>query len=117
VTRPAEGLKSAALHAQEVAVLDLFDQVQAGMQAARPNAYVDTSRLIAPNRVFTPFLACRAGEPCNVLAPHGYDAARAADGLHLCPTQLTTIAGVVNAQCSVYSISAARFAEQVAAVR
>jgi hypothetical protein len=87
------------------------------MQAARPDAYVDTSRLIAPNRVFTAILPCHPGEPCNVLAPRGFDAARAPDGLHLCPTQLKTVAGVVSAQCTVYSISAVRFAEQVAAVR
>jgi hypothetical protein len=117
-TGPPGALKAAALLAQEFSILDQFDQVQSGMQAAsRPDAYVDTSRLIAPNRVFTQYLPCRPGEPCNVLAPRGYDAARAADGLHLCPTQLKTVAGVVSTQCTVYSISAARFAEQVAAVR
>lgn len=98
-------------------VVGQFDQIQAVMEAAGADAYVDTSPLISPGRVFAASLPCRTGEQCGVLAPAGSDAARSPDGIHLCPTQLQTVRGVNAPRCSVYSTSAARFAEQVAAVR
>jgi hypothetical protein len=108
-------LHQAALLAAEASVLPIFDQIQAVEQAAKPDRYVDTSPLISPRRVYTKYLACRGKEPCNVLAPRGYDAARAADGLHLCPTQTATVNGVVGPTCTVYSTAEQRFADQVAA--
>lgn len=91
----------------------MFDQVQAVEQAAGADAYVDTSTLIAPGRVYVRYLSCRPHEPCGVLATTGFDAARATDGMHLCPTQEKTVNGVVGADCSVYSTSEQRFADAI----
>ncbi len=90
-----------------------FDEVQTAEQQAGADAYVDTDPLIAPGRVFTPTVPCRGSEPCAVLAPAGFDAARSSDGVHLCPTTSGIINGVVTGVCTVYATSEQRFADQV----
>jgi hypothetical protein len=110
-------LKAAALATAEVTAGSTFDQVQAAEQSSGADAYVDTNPLIAPNRVFAKYVRCRAGEPCAVLAPSGYDAARAPDGIHLCPATPQPVNGVVPVGCAVWSTSQQRFADEVAAVK
>ncbi len=103
---------------QAIATSDIaaaFDQVQDAATSAGPDAVVDTSPLISPGRTFSQYVPCRAGEACGIMAPPGYNAARAPDGLHLCPTTSHTSNGVVVPQCSVWSTSAQRFADEVAA--
>jgi hypothetical protein len=103
---------------QAVATNDIaagFDQVQDAAASAGPDAVVDTSPLISPGRTFSQYVPCRAGEACGVMAPPGYNAARSPDGLHLCPTMSHSSNGVVVPQCSVWSTSAQRFADEVTA--
>ena len=102
---------------QAVATNDIavgFDQVQDAAEAAGPDAVVDTSPLISPGHTFSQYVPCRPGEACGVMAPPGFNAARSPDGLHLCPTTSHSSNGVVVPQCSVWSTSAQRFADEVA---
>jgi hypothetical protein len=102
---------------QAVATSDIaanFDQVQAAAESAAPDAVVDTSPLISPGRTFSRYVPCMPGETCGVMAPPGYNAARAPDGLHLCPSITRSANGVLFGKCPVWSTSAQRFAEEVA---
>jgi hypothetical protein len=108
---------TAALQASATAeIATNFDQVQAAAETARPDAVADTSPLIAPGRTFARYVPCLPHEACGVMAPAGYNAARAPDGLHLCPTATLASKGVIVGRCSVWSTSAQRFADEVAAV-
>jgi hypothetical protein len=98
----------------EAAAVPSFDEVQAALQRAGADAYVDTSPLIAPGRVYAEQLACIGTEPCGVLAPAGFDKARAEDGMHLCPVAQANPDGTVSSTCAVWATSENRFADQVA---
>lgn len=85
-----------------------LNQLYASIAAANAGVtYVDAGQAVMANGAFTTTLPCLSGEPCT--GPSGTNVVRAPDGVHFCPTGITTQEGYF-AVCNVYSSGAFRFA-------
>ena len=85
-----------------------LNQLYASIAAANAGVtYVDAGQAVMANGAFTWTLPCLPGEPCT--GPSGTNVVRAPDGVHFCPTGITTQEGYFSV-CNVYSSGAFRFA-------
>lgn len=73
--------------------------------------YVDGGAFISPNGAYATTLPCLFFEPCTgpVIDGVPHNTVRAPDGVHLCPTTVEAVEGVVSA-CTTYSSGALRYA-------
>ena len=69
--------------------------------------YSDAGQSVLADGRFTWRLACLPHEPCT--GPSGSNTVRSPDGVHFCPTGITTLDSPYNL-CNVYSSGAYRFA-------
>jgi hypothetical protein len=85
-----------------------LNQLYAGLAAANTGVdYVDAGQSVMAYGSFTWTLPCLSGEPCT--GPSGTNVVRAPDGVHFCPSGVTTQVDYYT-ECSVYSSGAFRFA-------
>jgi hypothetical protein len=85
-----------------------LNQVYVSVAAANTGVdYVDAGQSVMAYGSFTWTLPCLPGEPCT--GPSGTNVVRAPDGVHFCPSGVTTQDDYYT-ECSVYSSGAFRFA-------
>jgi len=85
-----------------------LNQLYASVAAANTGVtYVDAGQTVMANGAFTWTLPCLPAEPCT--GPSGANVVCAPDGVHFCPTGVTTAEGYFEV-CNVYSSGAFRFA-------
>jgi hypothetical protein len=98
-------LDATASLSQNIPPLNQIDQSLAGSDPGV--TYDDAGQAVMANGQFTWTLPCLSFEPCS--GPNGTNVVRAPDGVHFCPSGMSTRVGYFE-ECNVYSSGAFRFA-------
>ena len=85
-----------------------LNQIDQSLASSNPRVtYDDAGQAVMANGQFTWTLPCLSFEPCT--GPNGMNVVRAPDGVHFCPSGMSTRVSYFE-ECSVYSSGAFRFA-------